>query len=67
MKIYGNDAYLHLAKVNLPKRLEQYKAQLIEIQDNLSETSDNQKKRLKKIETARDIYKKNISLSSKIM
>ena len=25
MKIYGNDAYLHLAKVNLPKRLEQYK------------------------------------------
>lgn len=47
MKIYGNDAYLHLAKVNLPKRLEQYKAQLIEIQDNLSETSDNQKKRLK--------------------
>ena len=59
MKIYGNDAYLHLAKVNLPKRLEQYKAQLIEIQDNLSETSDNQKKRLKKIENSKeDIYKK---------
>ena len=58
MKIYGNDAYLHLDKVNLPKRLEQYKAQLIEIQDNLSETSDNTKETVEKIETARDIYKK---------
>lgn len=61
MKIYGNDAYLHLAKVNLPKRLEQYKAQLIEIQDNLSETSDNQKKRLKKLKQQETSIKKYIT------
>ncbi len=32
MTIYGEDAYLYLAKVNLPKRLAQFKEQLLQMQ-----------------------------------
>ncbi len=49
MKTYGEDAYLHLAKVNLPKRLAEYQEQLQQINKNLSETTVHQKKRLTKL------------------
>lgn len=49
MSIYGDDAYLHLAKVNLPKRLSEYKEQLAQIEKDLSETAEHQKKRLTKL------------------
>lgn len=49
MEIYGDDAYLHLAKVNLPKRLAEYKEQLAQIEKDLSETAEHQKKRLTKL------------------
>lgn len=43
METYGDDAYLHLAKVNLPKRLAEYKEQLAQIEKDLSETAEHQK------------------------
>lgn len=49
METYGNDAYLHLAKVNLPKRLVEYKEQLAQIEKDLAETAEHQKKRLTKL------------------
>ena len=49
MTIYGDDAYLHLAKVNLPKRLQEYKEQLAQVEKELSETEEHQKKRLTKL------------------
>lgn len=49
METYGEDAYLHLAKVNLPKRLAEYQEQLQQINKDLSETADHQKKRLAKL------------------
>lgn len=49
MTIYGEDAYLHLAKVNLPERLAEYRAQLTQIEADLSETAEHQKKRLTKL------------------
>ncbi|AND79017.1 aminoacyltransferase [Streptococcus pantholopis] len=49
MTIYGDNAYLHLAKVNLSKRLQEYKEQLTQIQKDLSETGEHQKKRLTKL------------------
>lgn len=49
MTIYGNDAYLHLAKVNLPKRLAEYQEQLVQVQNDLANTEPHQKKRLTKL------------------
>ncbi|HEL2057206.1 TPA: aminoacyltransferase [Streptococcus suis] len=49
MTVYGEDAYLHLATVNLPKRLTEYKEQLAQIEKDLSETAEHQKKRLTKL------------------
>ena len=49
MTIYGEDAYLYLAKVNLPKRLAQFKEQLLQIQKDLSETPSHQKSRLTRL------------------
>ncbi|MFI3125382.1 aminoacyltransferase [Streptococcus suis] len=49
MTVYGKDAYLHLATVNLPKRLAEYKEQLAQIEKDLSETAEHQKKRLTKL------------------
>lgn len=49
METYGDDAYLHLAKVNLPKRLVEYKEQLAQIEKDLAETAEHQKKRLTKL------------------
>lgn len=49
METYGDDAYLHLAKVNLPKHLAEYQEQLQQIEKDLSETAEHQKKRLTKL------------------
>lgn len=49
METYGDDAYLHLAKVNLPKRLVEQKEQLAQIEKDLAETAEHQKKRLTKL------------------
>lgn len=53
MTIYGEDAYLYLAKVNLPKRLAQFKEQLLQIQKDLSETPSHQKKSPDKAKSTR--------------
>lgn len=49
MAIYGDNAYLHLAKVNLPQRLAQYQEQLAQVEQDLAETAAHQKKRLTKL------------------
>lgn len=64
METYGDDAYLHLAKVNLPKRLAEYKEQLAQIEKDLSETAEHQKKRLTKL-TQQKILLQNTLLSLK--
>ncbi len=61
MTTYGQDAYLHLAKVNLPKRLEEYKKQLAQIEKDLSETAEHQKKRLTKLTQQKNSVNKYIS------
>lgn len=61
MTIYGDNAYLHLAKVNLPKRLAEYKEQLDQIEKDLSETAENQKKRLTKLTQQKNSVQKYIS------
>lgn len=50
MEIYKNDAYLHLAKVNIPQRLAEYQEQLQQIEKDLSDTAEHQKKRLSKLQ-----------------
>lgn len=49
MEIYGDGAYLHLAKINLSDRLIKYKDQLSQIKKDLAETGEHQKKRLTKL------------------
>ncbi|MBM7637061.1 aminoacyltransferase [Streptococcus saliviloxodontae] len=61
MEIYGDDAYLHLAKVNLPKRLEEYKEQLTQIEKDLAETEEHQKKRLTKLTQQKNSVSKYIT------
>lgn len=50
METYGEDAYLHLAKINIPERLMEYREQLNKIKKDLSETDEYQKKRLTKLQ-----------------
>ncbi|HEP1674611.1 aminoacyltransferase [Streptococcus pyogenes] len=50
MTTYGDNAYLHLAKVNIPQKLDQYRQQLILINQDITRTQAHQKKRLKKLE-----------------
>ncbi|HFK5851329.1 TPA: peptidoglycan bridge formation glycyltransferase FemA/FemB family protein [Streptococcus pyogenes] len=50
MTTYGDKAYLHLAKVNIPQKLDQYRQQLILINQDITRTQAYQKKRLKKLE-----------------
>lgn len=45
-----NEAYLHLAKVNIPQKLDQYRQQLNLINQDIISTQAHQKKRLKKLE-----------------
>ncbi|MBF0787645.1 MULTISPECIES: aminoacyltransferase [unclassified Streptococcus] len=47
--IYQDDLYLHLAKVNITKRLAEYKEQLASIETELATTEAHQKKRLTKL------------------
>lgn len=61
MVIYGDDAYLHLATVNIPERLLQYKEQLAQIEKDLAETAENQKKRLTKLTQQQASVQKYIS------
>lgn len=61
METYGQDAYLHLAKVNLPKRLAEYQAQLEQIEKDLSETAEHQKKRLTKLTQQKNSIEKYIT------
>ncbi|HFV1620865.1 TPA: aminoacyltransferase [Streptococcus pyogenes] len=50
MTTYGDKAYLHLAKVNIPQKLDQYRQQLILINQDITRTQAHQKKCLKKLE-----------------
>ncbi|HEQ3301194.1 TPA: aminoacyltransferase [Streptococcus pyogenes] len=50
MTTYGDKAYLHLAKVNIPQKLDQYRQQLILINQDITRTQAHQKKHLKKLE-----------------
>lgn len=50
MTTYGDRAYLHLVKVNIPQKLDQYRQQLNLINQDITRTQAHQKKRLKKLE-----------------
>ncbi|HEP1342027.1 TPA: aminoacyltransferase [Streptococcus pyogenes] len=50
MTTYGDKAYLHLAKVNISQKLDQYRQQLNLINQDITRTQAHQKKRLKKLE-----------------
>ncbi|MGT2755672.1 aminoacyltransferase [Streptococcus ovuberis] len=60
MTIYGQDAYLHLAKVNLSQRLTDYQTQLKQVNRDLAETADHQKKRLTKLQQQKASIEKYI-------
>lgn len=60
MTIYGDDARLHVAKVNLPGRLAQYQEQLAQIETELAQTEPHQKKRLTKLTQQKESVKKYI-------
>ncbi|MFV0556231.1 MAG: peptidoglycan bridge formation glycyltransferase FemA/FemB family protein [Lactovum sp.] len=49
MSMYKEDAYLHLATVNVVEKQEELKKILIQIEKDLSETSEEQKKRLTRL------------------
>ncbi|HFI0292212.1 TPA: aminoacyltransferase [Streptococcus suis] len=61
MTVYEEDAYLHIATVNLPKRLNEYKEQLTQIEKDLAETEEHQKKRLTKLTQQKNSVSKYIS------
>lgn len=61
MRIYGDDAYLHLARVNLSKRLTEYKKQAAQIDKDLAETAEHQKKRLQKLSDQKNSVQKYIT------
>ncbi|MGT2666242.1 aminoacyltransferase [Streptococcus rifensis] len=61
MTIYGEDAYLHLATVNLPNRLAEYQEQLAQINKDLAETAEHQKKRLTKLNQQKASVEKYIA------
>ncbi|KXT76228.1 aminoacyltransferase [Streptococcus sp. DD12] len=61
MTVYGDDAYLHLAKVNLPQRLQEYKDQLAQIEKDLDATEAHQKKRLTKLTQQKNSVTKYIA------
>ncbi|MDN5983318.1 MAG: aminoacyltransferase [Lactococcus sp.] len=49
MSLYGDDAYLHLAEVNLKDKYAELQAQLAQIEKDIAETPDNQKKRFNRL------------------
>lgn len=60
MTIYGDEARLHVAKVNLPGRLAQYQEQLAQIETELAQTEAHQKKRLTKLTQQKESVEKYI-------
>jgi len=60
MEIYGDDSYLHLAKINIPERLTEYREQLHQIKKDLAETDEYQKKRLTKLQQQKKSVEKYI-------
>lgn len=49
METYGDQAYLHLAKLNITQKLSQFESQLKEVEEAIQETQPHQKKRLLKL------------------
>lgn len=49
MAIYGDDAYLHLASVNIAEQLDKFHSELARVKKDLSETLPHQVKRIKKL------------------
>lgn len=49
MTLYGEDAYLHLAEVNLKDKYAELQAQLKQIEKDIAETPENQKKRFNRL------------------
>lgn len=61
MTIYGDDAYLHLATVNIAEHLVTFKSELARVEKDLSETLEHQVKRIKKLSDQKESLKKYIS------
>ena len=49
MTLYGEDAYLHLAEVNLKEKYAELQAQQAQIEKDIAETPENQKKRFNRL------------------
>ncbi|MDR2976521.1 MAG: aminoacyltransferase [Streptococcaceae bacterium] len=60
MDLYGDDAYLHLATVDIPKKKAELTENLIQFEADLSETPENQKKRLTRLNDQISSTKKNL-------
>lgn len=61
MDIYGDDAYLHIATINISQKLADYKSQLIGIEQDIASTAPHQKKRLSKLQDQQQSLQKYIS------
>ncbi|MBJ8349161.1 aminoacyltransferase [Streptococcus zalophi] len=61
MTIFGDDAYLHLAKVNLKQGLLDYEEQLKEIEAQIAQTQPHQKKRLNKLTEQKESVAKYVA------
>lgn len=61
MTTYEDKAYLHLAKVNIPQKLDQYRQQLNLINQDITRTQAHQKKRLKKLEDQKASFERYIT------
>lgn len=60
MVIYGDDAYLHLAKVNIPAQLTLLKTELQTVDHQLASVESHQKKKLRKLSDQKKALLKNI-------
>ncbi|MDR1568522.1 MAG: aminoacyltransferase [Streptococcaceae bacterium] len=49
MDLYGEDAYLHLAQINLKEKHDSLNAQLVQIEEDIVNTPENQKKRFMRL------------------
>ena len=56
MTIYGDDAYLHLATVNIAEHLVTFKSELARVEKDLSETLEHQVKRIKKLSDQKESH-----------
>ena len=60
MEIYQKDAYLHLVKVNISEQLSKYTEQLLEVDKEIANTNELEKKKLKKLEQQKKSIEKLI-------